>query len=188
MKSKREGRLVFFVDECHLHGDDVCGYVWGSTNIRIEIPLKNQKDRQTYFGALDYQTKEFFIREYPAGNSSSTVDFVKYLQIQRPGSRIALIWDGASYHKSDELKKFLAALNDDCEPERWSITCILFAPNAPEQNPVEDIWLQAKNFLRKYWHLCKSFAVVKWLFKFFTNHQKFDFPKVHQYAHCLQLI
>ena len=44
------------------------------------------------------------------------------------------------------------------------------------QNPVEDVWLQAKNFLRKFWPLCKSFSVVKWLFKFFTNHQEFDFP------------
>ncbi len=42
------GRLVvFFVDECHLLGDDVCGYVWGPTDIRVEIPVKNIKDRQT---------------------------------------------------------------------------------------------------------------------------------------------
>ena len=176
--------VVFFVDECHLLGDDVCGYVWGKTDIRIEIPIKNIKDRQTYFGALDYQTKEFIVREYPAGNSSTTIEFIKHLQSQRPDQRIALIWDGAKYHKSDELKEFLASVNDGCEPDHWSINCILFAPNAPEQNPVEDVWLQAKNFLRKYWHLCKSFAVVKWLFKFETNHQKFDFPKVHQYAPC----
>lgn len=174
--------VVFFVDECHLLGNDVCGYVWGKRNIRIKIPIKNIKDRQTYFGALDYQTKEFIVREYPLGNSANTIEFIKHLQSQRPNQKIALIWDGARYHKSDELKEFLAAVNDSCEPERWSITCILFAPNAPEQNPVEDVWLQAKNFLRKYWHLCKSFAVVRWLFKFFTSHQKFDFFKVHQYA------
>jgi len=180
-----DGQLVvFFVDECHLLGDDICGYIWGKTDIRIEIPIKNIKDRQTYFGALDYQTKEFIVREYSAGNSSNTIEFIKYLQSQRPEQRIALIWDRAKYYKSDEIKEFLAAINDDYEPGNWSITCILFAPNAPEQNPVEDIWLQAKNFLRKCWHLGKSFAVVKWLFKFATNHQKFDFPKIHQYAPC----
>jgi putative transposase len=26
--------VVFFVDECHLLWGDVCGYVWGQTNIR----------------------------------------------------------------------------------------------------------------------------------------------------------
>lgn len=177
--------VVFFLDECHLLGDDGCGYVWGKTDIRIEIPVKNIKDRQTYFGALDYQKKEFIVRDYPIGNSDSTIKFIKYLQKQYPGKRIALIWDGASYHKSDELKAFLATVNEHCKPEQWLITCMLFAPNAPEQNPVEDIWLQAKNFVRKYWHLCKSFSVVKWLFKFVTNHQRFDFPKLHQYVPCL---
>lgn len=78
-------------------------------------------------------------------------------------------------HKSDEIKEFLASVNDRNEPEQWLITCILFAPNAPEQNPVEDVWLQAKNFLRKFWTLCKSFSGVKWLLKFFTNHS-FDQP------------
>ena len=177
--------IVFFLDECHLLGNDVCGYVWGKTDIRIEIPIKNIKDRQTYFGALNYQTREFTVREYKAGDSDSTIDFIKYLQNKYQGKRIALIWDGASDHKSDDVKTFLATVNQHCEPENWSITCILFAPNAPQQNPVEDVWLQAKNFVRKYWHLCKSFSVIKWLFKFFTNHQRFDFPKLHQYVSCL---
>lgn len=179
--------IVLFVDECHLIYNDVCGYVWGKTNIRVEIPIKNLKDRQTYFGALDYQTKNFLVQEYPAGNSSSTKAFIEYLQSQYPGKRIVLIWDGASYHRSDEVKEFLASVNAEHEPEKWPITCIRFAPNAPEQNPVEDVWLQAKNFLRKFWLLCKSFTVVKWLFRFFTNYQKFDFPKLHQYAPCLNL-
>ncbi|MBD2342274.1 transposase [Calothrix sp. FACHB-156] len=113
---------------------------------------------------------------------------MKYLQTQCLGKRIALIWDGASYHKSAEVKNFLAQLNHGYEESKWQFTCILFAPNCPEKNPVEDVWLQAKNFLRKSWHLCKSFPVVKWLFNFFTEHQKFDFPKLKQYQPCLPLI
>lgn len=175
---------MFFVDECHLLWGDVCGYVWGKTNIRIEVPIKNEKERQTYFGGLNYQTKEFVIREYSAGNSENTVAFIKNLQLQCPGQRIVVIWDGASYHKSDEMKAFLASVNEGYESAQWQVTCILFAPNAPQQNPVEDVWLQAKNFLRKFWHLCKSFLVVKWLFKFFTADQKFDFPKLKQYVPC----
>ena len=175
---------MFFVDECHLLGNDVCGYVWGPTDIRIEIPVRNIKDRQTYYGALDAQTQEFIVREYPAGNGENTVKFMKDLQTQRWGRRIVLIWDGASYHKSDEVKEFLASVNSKHEPHQWPITCLLFAPNSPEQNPVEDVWLQGKNFVRKYWQLCKSFAVVKWLFKFSTKHQEFDFSKLHHYVPC----
>jgi len=84
----------------------------------LKFPLKNIKDRQTYFGALDYQTQEFIVQEYPCGNSSNTIKFIDNLQAQRPGQKIALIWDGAGYHKSDEVKDFLASVNDNHKPEQ----------------------------------------------------------------------
>jgi len=68
---------------------------------------------------------------------------------QRPNSRLAISWDGATYHKSQELREYLELVNDGKSPEEWQINCILFAPNAPEQNPVEDIWLQGKNLREK---------------------------------------
>lgn len=55
------------------------------------------------------------------------------------------------------------------------------APNDPTQNPVEDIWLYAKNFVREFYHVCKSFSHVKRLFEFVTHHQIFDFPKMFMY-------
>ena len=67
--------VVFFMSECHLLGDDVCGYVWGKTDIRIKIPIKNIKDRQTPEWSFKYQTKDFIVGEYPAGNSESTAPF-----------------------------------------------------------------------------------------------------------------
>ncbi len=63
------------------------------------------------------------------------------------------------------------------------LSCILSAPNAPQQNPVEDIRLQAKKILRKYWYLCRSFNIVKFMFEFFTDEHKFDFPKIRQYTY-----
>jgi hypothetical protein len=48
-----------------------------------------------------------------------------------------LILDGISYHKYGEIREFLSSVNRDKEPKDWSITCILFAPNSPQQNPVE---------------------------------------------------
>jgi len=179
---------VLFQDECHLLNIDICGYAWGKTNERIEVPIKNEKDRQTYYGALNYQTQELTVQAYPAGNGVSTVEFVKHLQKKYTGKKIILIWDGASYHRFGEFRDYLGELNYGVSPEKWLITCVLFAPNAPQQNPIEDVWLQAKNFLRKYWHLCRSFKAVKILFELFTNGQKFDFPKVHSYYAAQEMI
>ena len=172
---------VLFLDECHLLNGDICGYVWGQTNVKIEVPIKNEKNRQTYFGALNYQTKEFIIEAYPSGNGESTVEFVKNLQNKYPNQKLVLIWDGASYHRFGEFREYLLQVNQNKLLDRLEITCILFAPNAPQQNPVEDVWLQGKNFLRKYWHLCKSFWAIKKLFEMFYDCSKFDFPKIHQY-------
>ncbi|MEG5116869.1 IS630 family transposase [Microcoleus sp. A2-C5] len=175
--------IVFFLDECHLLHGALNGYAWGRSDLRIEVPITNQKNRQTYFGALNYQTKQFHVKSYKSGDEKSTVEFIKYLQNKYKGRKIILIWDGASYHTYGEFRDYLSEVNRDKEADDWSITCVLFAPNAPEQNPVEDIWLQAKNFLRKYWYLCKSFKIIKFLFEFFTKEHKFDFPKIHQYTY-----
>ena len=174
--------VVLFQDECHLLNIDICGYVWGKANTRIEVPIKNEKDRQTYYGALNYQNQELTIQAYPAGNGDSTVKFVKHLQEKYSGKKIILIWDGASYHRFGDFRDYLAQINNELAPDQWRLTCVLFAPNAPQQNPIEDVWLQAKNFLRKYWHLCRSFKAVKILFDLFTSGQKFNFPKVRLYC------
>ena len=37
------------------------GLCLGKTDKRIEIVIKNKKERQTYYGDLDYQIKEFIV-------------------------------------------------------------------------------------------------------------------------------
>ncbi len=58
-KINQNNLTVFLVDECHLLWGDICGYIWGKTSERIEVPMTNQKQKQTYYGALNYQTKKF---------------------------------------------------------------------------------------------------------------------------------
>ena len=107
-KEIESGRLkVFFQDECHLLWGDVCGYVWGRTKERITVPMTNERYKQTYYGAIDLKSHELLVQPYNKGESSSSIAFLKYLQEQYPKSRIALIWDGASYHRSGEVKSYL---------------------------------------------------------------------------------
>ena len=96
---------------------DICGYVWGQTSQRIKVPIVNEKQKQTYYGAIDLQTKKMLVQAFEKGKSSCTLAFLKYLQSQYPQSRIALIWDGASYHRSQEVKSYLHSVNQGLEPE-----------------------------------------------------------------------
>jgi hypothetical protein len=46
--------VVLFQGECHLLWGDMCGYVWGKKNERVEVPIVNEKERQTYLGERKY--------------------------------------------------------------------------------------------------------------------------------------
>ncbi len=174
--------MIYFLDECHLIWGDICGYVWGKTDRRIEIPVKNEKEKQTYYGAINYRTGKVIAKEYTQGNTENTIKFVSELMKENKNQRLVIIWDGATYHRSQEWREYLDQINQGKKEEEWLIRCIRLAPNAPEQNPIEDVWLQAKEMLRKYWHLCHNFKVVKWLFKWTITQDLFGFSKLSMYG------
>jgi len=133
--------VVLFQDESHLLWGDVSGYCWGKRNEKIPIPIENQRLKQTYYGALNYQTHQFHLQAYPSGNGEHTVSYLQWLQeLYSEAKQIWIIWDGASYHRGGKTKEYLQELNTGKPEEEWPIVCTLFAPNAPEQNPVEDVW------------------------------------------------
>lgn len=170
-------------DECHLLWGDTLGYIWGRMNTKISIPMTNEKERQTYYGALNIHTKDFHVSPFPKGDSVNTVTFVMHLRAIYPRTTLWFIWDGASYHQYADMQAYLQKINQGIPQEDWMVMCELFAPNAPDQNPVEDIWLKGKNFLRKYFYKHRTFAQVKHAFLHFLQTTKFDFPKLKLYAY-----
>lgn len=175
--------VVFLEDECHLLWGDTIGYIWGRMDQRILVPITNIRERQTYYGALNFATQQFHVCPFANGDSVCTVKFVKHLQGLHPQTKLLFIWDGASYHSQKEMKKYLQEVNAGLSKKDWKVTCELFAPNAPEQNPVEDIWLQGKNFLRRCFYKLKTFAQVKEAFLHFLQTTQFDFPKLSLYSY-----
>ena len=153
----------------------------GKKNERIELPITNERTRQTYYGAIDIHTKEFVLSASDKANGENTVAFVKQLQELRDGKKLLLIWDQASYHRYSDMKEYLEEVNRGLEEKDWKVTCLLFESNAPEQNPVEDIWLKGKNFLRRHFYQNKTFQQVKDSFFNFLNQQIFDFNKLGWY-------
>ncbi len=103
--------VLLFEDECHLLWGDVCGLAWGKRNAPIEVPIRNPKDRQTYYGAVNFHTQKFHLKAFPAGNGVNTVTYVKWLRELYPTARLWLIWDGASYHRYAQMRDYLAEIN-----------------------------------------------------------------------------
>lgn len=181
--------IVLYVDQCHLVWKDACGYVWGPSSERMPIPIVNGRERQTYYGAIEPIKGELTGILAEAGNSYWTCIFVEYLRQHYSGKRLIICWDGASYHRGSEMCAYLEAVNKGFSPQDWPVTCIRFAPNAPEQNPIEDIWLRGKTFIRTNWRRCdNTFSSVTALFEEALETMTFNFKKLRMYMQCLHLI
>ena len=157
------------MDECHLLWGDATGYVWGTRGERTAVTVENTRARQTYYGTVNFLTGSAFVMPFEAGNGEGTVIFLKALRRNFQGRQLFIVWDGASYHRGDWVKTYLWTLNGNRPEEERLIHLELFAPHAPEQNPMEDVWLAGKNWVRKQFFSIETFAQVKHLFVGFIH-------------------
>ena len=109
--------VIFVEDECHLLWGDTLGYVWGRRNERIEIPMTNVKQRQTYYGVMNLYNQEFMVTPYERGNGENTVAFLRSLQALHPDKKLILIWDRARYHCGNEVQAYLNTVNPPDYPQ-----------------------------------------------------------------------
>jgi transposase len=93
-----------------------------------------------------------------------------------------VVCSGASYHRSEQIQRYLEQVNASKAELGRQLHCLRFAPNALEQNPVEDIWLQAKTYVRQHYYQCPSFKSLQQLFRQFLDGRAFDFSKLHRYG------
>lgn len=171
------------MDECHLLWGDACGYVWGRRNERTELPIENIRDRQTYYGALNLLTGWPVLWKATAGNKENTVEFLTYLRQCFQGRRMLILWDGAPYHRAHLVQDYLTALHGpNCPEPQRKIQLIQFAPYAPAQNPMEDVWLAGKRQVRKRWADLRAFDDVKAVFSTTITSTQFLFEKLNWYG------
>ena len=79
------------------------------------------------------------------------------------------------------MRDFLFQVNGNLEPQQWRIICHLFAPYAPEENPIEAIWLSLKNLMRRCYRFCKNFRIIKRIFQLLVELKLFNFPNLENY-------
>jgi transposase len=63
-------------------------------------------------GSVNIATGQYLLQAYLKGNGEHSIEYLKYLMSQCNDKRIALIWDGAKYHSSAEVKDFLSLVNN----------------------------------------------------------------------------
>jgi transposase len=129
----RQGRLLLvYVDEAHIHLEADLPYAWGRRGLPLLVNSISPGLRKvSFYGLYLYNYQAVRIWPYPSANSDYTVDMLTRLRQQFPEHFIVLVWDGASYHRSQLVHDAAAQLG---------ITLIPLPAYSPDLMPVEALW------------------------------------------------
>ncbi len=104
----------------------------------------------------------------PWQNQDEVLKTLETFLCEYPEKKICIVWDNASFHKG---KKIRSALAKGGVLER--VHLIPFPPYAPDKNPIEHVWNDAKS---KISNIQKdSFSDTKSTFLKHINGRKFDY-------------
>ena len=95
------------------------------------------RDHLSAISAISPEGKRYFHGQEGSLNSEDVVAFLEHLLREIPG-RLVLIWDGASIHRRQVIKDFLAS----GAAQRMHLERL--PAYAPELNPGEGLWQQLK--------------------------------------------
>ena len=81
--------------------------VWCRKGKEPVIEAKRKGESQNFYGALNMRTGKCAALATDRQNSQTTIKFLKKLLKIYQNRKIFLIWDGAGWHKSKEIRNFL---------------------------------------------------------------------------------
>lgn len=160
--------VVFTSDETRIQLEAEIRRAWLKKGERTVVKTERSKEHQNYLGFLDQRYGDCQVFEIERGNQAETIRVLKRLVKRYPNQRICIIWDNARWHKGKELRRQLGAGH---ALER--IHLINLAPYAPETNPIEHVWNDAKHQLANRQE--ETFATTKRTFLSVLESRKFHY-------------
>lgn len=124
---------IVYVDEAHIHLDTDEGYGWSIKGKRAWISSSSPGlAKVSFYGVYFYNEGRVRIYPFDRGNSDNTLTVMNRIKEEcSPNAKITLLWDNASYHRSQSVKQAEAALN---------ITLMPLPAYSPDFMPVEHLW------------------------------------------------
>jgi transposase len=131
LKKKDYADILFF-DEARFGNHTKIGYGWFRKGERTPVKMKIGYKAFYVYGAVSAKTGSNFSASFPAVNTECMNVFLKILSENYGDQKIAIIMDGAGWHRSKDVK---VPKNMDIFP---------LPPYSPELNPVERFWRYLK--------------------------------------------
>lgn len=128
-----ENTIVLVADEMILSTQTTFQKIWLPQGEYPKIDISNKRDRRCIYGFLNIKTGQEHAFKTKKINSEETSKILDSIGSIYQNKKIILVWDGAPWHRSEMIKKFLAET-------QHSFQLFRFPPYAPDENPQEHVW------------------------------------------------
>lgn len=159
---------VFCSDETRIQLEAITRRAWLKKGEKTVIKVIRSDDYQNYLGFLNQKTFVCHVFEIAWGKSDEVIRATSEFLKLYPNKKICIIWDNAKHHKG---KLFKEALSKGGLLER--VHLIALPPYAPDSNPIEHVWENAKEKLSN--NQDNTFEETKHKFMLLTNNQYFPY-------------
>ena len=134
---KRDDTVVLVGDEAAMTSQTRTQKVWLPVNGSAFVEDTTKRKIVHLYGFLNIQSGEALTYKTKAQTGEITISILKKLARAYPRKRIVIVWDNASWHKSQAVRDFLSKTNQ--------FKLYNFPPYAPELNPQEHIWKEMRD-------------------------------------------
>lgn len=159
---------VFASDEVRMELEAFTRRAWLKRGERTIVKVDRERKTQSYIGFLNQKNFDCHLYEVPWQNQIEILKAFEQFLKKYPKKKICIIWDNASFHKGQEIKKALAKGQ---LLERAHL--INMPPHAPDKNPIEHVWNTAKGSMANIQY--DNFEKMKEVFAGYIDGRKFKY-------------
>lgn len=130
---------VFAADETRIQLEALTRRAWLKKGEKTIVRTERNNEYQNYLGLLNQRNFKCHLYEIEWQNQEEIARMLEKFLKNHPDKRVCIVWDNAGFHKGKLIR---GKLKKGGSLERFHL--ISFPPYAPDTNPVEHVWKEAK--------------------------------------------
>lgn len=159
---------VFASDEVRIELEALTRRAWLKRGKRTIVKVNRKREYQNYIGLLNQKSFTCHLYEVPWQNQEEVITAFAEFKTEYPEKRICIVWDNAGFHKGKLIRR---ELSKGGALENFHL--INFPPYAPDKNPIEHVWNDAKGAIANIQH--DTFTETKSAFASHLDGRKFKY-------------
>jgi transposase len=159
---------VFVSDEVRIVWESEMRRAWLKKGAKTVLKVHRAREYQNFIGMLNLKTGTPHLYPLSWQEQGQIIEALKKFKAEYPNKKICLVWDNAKWHKGKLLRSELSR-NGALE----NFHLINFPPYAPDKNPQEHVWKDAKEKIANT--VQESFAETVALFTAMVLERTYDY-------------